>query len=111
MDDLVTWLCAQIDEDERRAPELHRFGCDALVPDLTCDCDYPARVLREVEAKRKIFDGHQPVEHYGDKPRVCATCGDPPGYDYEWQAWPCPTVLALAKVYGYDEEPPASHEG
>lgn len=63
-DGLAGFLRARLDEDEATAWAVHDVTkCDALLyeedlpgaaartPD--CDCGYPARVLREVEAKRK----------------------------------------------------------
>ena len=71
MDDLVTWLRAQLDEDERVAkkageamgfddpsfPDYRTYdgweleAADAFIAHLS-----PARVLREVESKRRILD-------------------------------------------------------
>jgi hypothetical protein len=51
----------------------------------------PARVLREVKAKRAILADHEPVRHEGRM--MCATCLG--GYTF----WPCPTLLALAAVW------------
>jgi uncharacterized protein DUF6221 len=50
----------------------------------------PARVLREVTAKRTIL-----AEHYRMEDGVCNSCSG-----VFMQAWPCPTVRALAAVYG-----------
>ena len=73
MDDLVTWLRAQLDEDERYAREARpgpwtadggmvyvNHPTDEVV-NYTESAEHiarwdPARVLREVEAKRKIID-------------------------------------------------------
>lgn len=44
MDDLITWLRAQIDEDETGHPT--------------------SRVLREAVAKRKILDQHSAIDRY-----------------------------------------------
>jgi hypothetical protein len=67
-DDLVDWLRLQLDEDERDGSERHAFGCSAFDPvyedsprdaPLTdanaCSCRV-ARVLREVQAKRRIVE-------------------------------------------------------
>jgi hypothetical protein len=134
MTDLVEWLKAQLDDDERVAREatpgpwhLAHEGQDlrlessvqgAAVAEWTYvvrpwvpadwdDCDTrdpahiarwdPARVLREVEAKRQIVEQHD----WGN----CCT-GDSPvrASDPNWR---CPTLRALASVYadrpGYDE--------
>jgi hypothetical protein len=65
--DLVVFVSARLDEAAARAWAVHDVGkCDALLyeedmagaaartPD--CDCGYPARALREVEAGRRILD-------------------------------------------------------
>ena len=51
----------------------------------------PARVLREVEAKRAILDHHVPVRHEGRK--MCGSCLGVCTY------WPCPTVRHLAAAW------------
>jgi hypothetical protein len=72
-DDLVEFLRARLDEDE-----------------------VAARVLREVEAKRRILELHRPDDP--DRPE-CVTCGP---------RWPCRTVEALTSAYAdhpdYHEE-------
>lgn len=60
----------------------------------------PARVLREVEAKRQILAQHPPGED--------GYCGDGLGLDgCKWD-WPCPTVRLLTLPYadrpGFKEE-------
>ncbi len=50
----------------------------------------PARVLREVAAKRKILTLHSPWEDSGD----CSACGDVPQVCY-----PCETLRALAAAW------------
>ena len=62
----------------------------------------PARVLREVEAKRKILAEHArgyPTTY--PEPSGQPTCGTCHcgGWDWEPCDWPCGTVLALAAVY------------
>ena len=67
MTDLAAFILARLDEAQERAWAVHDVAtCDALLyeedmadaaartPD--CDCGYPARVLREVAAKRAILD-------------------------------------------------------
>src|SRR5258708_20866773 len=63
--DLTGFLTACLDEDEADAREVHRVQFCSVVgcPDYEfspddCDCGVPARVLREVEAKRKILAEH-----------------------------------------------------
>ena len=64
----------------------------------------PARILREVEAKRKIVAEH--AMEPGFLPPSCSRCYET---DDDWEAllWPCPTIRALASVYSdhpdYDE--------
>jgi hypothetical protein len=59
----------------------------------------PARVLREIEAKRRIVDAHERRPMPGGYTADCAQC---------WGAvWPCPTLRLLALPYddrpGYQE--------
>jgi len=129
VDDLVQFLRARLDEDEalaREAPagpwhignavdptqpcSVHMFpsvrlvadGLNWLVAEHIARHD-PARVLREIDAKRKIAEQHRPVG-YGD---VCLsychtrTPSQP-------QTWPCLTLRLLALPFtdrpGYREE-------
>ncbi|MCQ4211845.1 DUF6221 family protein [Streptomyces longispororuber] len=74
MDDLVQWLGEQLDEDARAASSWHTLDCDIHAylqgdldavkaamsmfhdaPGAVCDCEVPARVLREIDAKRRIL--------------------------------------------------------
>lgn len=61
----------------------------------------PARVLAEVEAKRRILDDHEPLAN-----GACNRCGDYGGTEH--QQWPCTTIRALAQPYagrdGWREE-------
>jgi Family of unknown function (DUF6221) len=61
----------------------------------------PARVLAEVDAKRRIIDDHKQGPRWNDKPDpvICYRCGDPPGYDYGYMDSPCPTLRLLALPY------------
>jgi hypothetical protein len=62
MDDLIAFLTARLDEVAAAANEIHRpRDCGSVDRDgefdpdpIWCSCDYPARVLRDVEAKRAI---------------------------------------------------------
>lgn len=58
----------------------------------------PARVLRQVEAFRKVLEEHRPDRRW---PRDCGVCRQ---YDElgNWDSvqWPCPTIRALAGIYG-----------
>jgi hypothetical protein len=120
VDDLVRWLGAQLDEDERVAR-----GCSGTawrehpknwvsapnrVALVVHDGDRshvvrhdPARVLREIDAKREIVRQHVPV---GDGTVCLSYCHTrKPG---EAQAWPCLTLRLLALPYsdrpGYRDE-------
>ena len=140
MDDLVTWLRAQLDEDERVARAATRptmcpewacssrevFTGDAAVrkvADVAWSDDIgahiarhdPARVLAEVDAKRRILDQHRPADS------ECTTCCGESYIEETWDGeeerisrkrasltWPCPTVRLLALPYanrrGYRDE-------
>jgi hypothetical protein len=59
---LVKFLTAQFDKDERAASALHDIAiCKLAINGPTdprwgweCDCEHPARVLADVDAKRQI---------------------------------------------------------
>lgn len=56
--ELATWLLARIAEDEQAAERLHTVSCSIHPQGLEetwCDCDYPARVLAECQAKRALI--------------------------------------------------------
>jgi len=110
--DLATFLEARIADDEAAARTVHDVAkCDAMLyeEDMAayaartpgCDCGYPARVLREVDAKRKIVAEH--AMEPGMLPPSCVRCCDTntAQYPQRWDAltWPCPTVRALAAVW------------
>ncbi|MCX5537700.1 DUF6221 family protein [Streptomyces sp. NBC_00006] len=63
----------------------------------------PARVLREIDAKRRIIEQHLSLSDRGEMALVCSTC-DVRGEQY---AYPCPTLRLLALPYedrpGYQE--------
>jgi hypothetical protein len=126
--ELVEWLKAQLDEDERvaravldlavrvfPAPEFaieyhwalvrrHQNGARGVTYEPGAPS--PARVVAEVEAKRRIIAEHQPL--VSGSCRVCTVWDE----DDDWQArgflFPCPTVRLLALPYadrpGYREE-------
>lgn len=128
MDDLVTWLRAQLDEDERVAlvvPENARVWTldggtihaghptDEVVDWVHYDGAWehiarhdPARVLAEVDAKRRILDEHAPEKH--PTGMRCSVCAEGPYYDATWYDAPCPTVRLIALPYagrpGYRDE-------
>lgn len=89
--DLVAFLRARVDEDAVAATmrEAHKLDCEQ-VPNpagytYPCDCGVPERMLREVEAKRKILDGFDPIEHpVGPLLALAAVYCDHPDYDPAW---------------------------
>lgn len=104
MDDLVEWLRAQLDEDEREAADgIHTAFCvnDVRYPE-ECVCGWSARVLREVEAKRWVIEtlrSYEPDDEWGTEPdmgkrgnnaagalrRLALPYSDRPGYLEEWK--------------------------
>jgi hypothetical protein len=113
--DLVAFVAARLDEDEAAANEIHRpRHCGSVDRDgefdpdpIWCGCDYPARVLREVEADRKLIAAYvtarkavPPVDDWyevADGVKVgladglehavkirAARLSDHPGYDPSW---------------------------
>lgn len=86
--DLTAFLKARLDEDERDCFGVHERFC------ADCTCDYPLRILREVEAKRAILDLARTVltvetryEIYvGEKilRHLAAIYSDHPDYDPAW---------------------------
>lgn len=99
MKDLIAFLNARLDEDEAAAWAVHDVNkCDALLyeedmadaarRDPDCDCGQPARVLREVEAKRAIVKLH--AAEPGQHPDFC-------GHDLH--ELPCLTLRLLAAVW------------
>jgi hypothetical protein len=127
--ELVEWLRARLDEDEQVAREASpgEWRPDAA-PDgrwyidpghdtddvgqaaRRADAEHiarhdPARVLREVEAKRRILDLHadtRPYVYRDDGTRACGECGD------GTVEMPCLTVRLLALPFadapGYRDE-------
>lgn len=107
---LTEFLLARIAEDAERAPTRHtllclRMGCetcifdddeDAIAAERVCTCRYPARVLAECDAKRRIVDIYAadiPDEWRGLPSRpmralasLAALYSDHPDYDEAWRA-------------------------
>ena len=80
---LIEFLNARLDEREAEANEIHRPAvCRSIDRDgefdpdpIWCSCDYPARVLRDVEADRKLLAAYAEVAYMD--------CDDPePEYAY-----------------------------
>lgn len=65
---LTDFLLARIAEDEEGASLVHRESCIYLNSDDTepCDCGYPARVLAECEAKRRIVSSALSLNEQAD---------------------------------------------
>src|SRR5258707_2151148 len=90
--DLATFLEARIADDEAAARTVHDVAkCDAMLyeEDMAayaartpgCDCGYPARVLREVDAKRKIVALHRPYDTTDGPPdQRCYVCASERAY-------------------------------
>jgi hypothetical protein len=93
----MAFLTARLDEEEAEARAAH----DGLFADSdgtlhVCLYD-PARVLREVELKRKILAEHAPEFWSVHQPHMLR-CQQGHGDEY-WTPWPCVEVCALMAVY------------
>ncbi len=107
VDDLVTWLRAQLDDDERVAREAVQWSEGAAEWANPGEPDWehiarhgPARVLAEVDAKRRLLDYLVALEDKAldgnwwnldtDEPAklLALPYADRPGYRDEWN--PCP---------------------
>jgi hypothetical protein len=101
---LADFLAARFDEDEGWAPTRHtllclRTGCetcifgddeDTIAAERVCTCGYPARVLAECEAKRRIVelmsDEVEYVVYSDDVLRALALpYADHPDFRPEWR--------------------------
>lgn len=108
MDDLVTWLRAQLDDDERDSERVHYSLCSSVAlrgPGHPCDCGFPQQRLAAVNAKRRILDvyraevidvsviperpewmhGRVPVEAHTVLRLLALPYADRPGYRNEWK--------------------------
>jgi hypothetical protein len=134
MDDLVQWLTTQLDEDEqtaraatpgpweqggigdfgwtvnfsRRNSGVETEDSEEGYADAAFIAEWdPARVLREIEAKRRIAECHEPWRaSNGDT--VCGRCGREHIDGRAGGHFPCQTLRLLALPYagrpGYREE-------
>ena len=121
MDELVEWYGQQLDEDERIARATtwegsgNKLGWE-LVASATIDVGgdefyvgdrtianhmmawEPARVLREIDAKRRMLERHAARYSEPAGGMICA---------HDGHRWPCPDVRDFAAVYadrpGYKE--------
>jgi hypothetical protein len=97
---LTEFLTARLDEDEAGADDFHDARrCGSLDRDGgftpgQCDCGYPARVLREVEAKRKILN--QLMSDLSYRPPV------PSGHR---RAWAIASLIVEAMAAIYSDHP------
>ncbi|MGW3191619.1 DUF6221 family protein [Streptomyces ardesiacus] len=118
MVDLVEWLREQLDEDERTARATIWDGSGnkldwELIASATIDVGgdefyvgdrtianhmmawEPARVLREIDAKRRLLDLHREAEDPQEMQDYCTTCEVTGNYPY----FPCQTLRLLALPY------------
>lgn len=104
---LIEFLEARLRDDLDDANDIHNRSEDAYL-DGDCNCEYPARVLREVKAKRRVMERHcpdmQPYTLSPDEPpyaQYCRECENNLLDD-------CPELRDLAAVYsdhdGWREE-------
>lgn len=137
-DDLARWISEQLDEDERIARAAGGVGWlraehpgetvaifDSRGEPVVYDEGWPtegqqahiaewdpARVLREIDAKRQLLRLHGRAAlragggaQYFDTQTVCRSCE--PNYQFPEQSWPCPTLRLLALPFehrpGYAE--------
>lgn len=129
MNDLVRWLGEQLDEDAARAtaaggdawrrqehpsetvaiydskgePVVYDEGSPTEEQQAHIVRHDPARVLREIDAKRQLLDEH-PSVNGSDLGSDCGTCYRGDGVNARW---PCRTLRLLAMPYadraGYQE--------
>ena len=98
MNEIGDFLRARYDEEERVAPALHHEQCSSVVRRIVggvlwavgpCDCGYPARVLAEVDAKRRILEEASSMvwrDSLGYFLRLLALpYAGHPGYREEWR--------------------------
>jgi|SRR5271165_262364 len=90
------FLTARYDEDASSADEIHNgMDCASCGPiPFSCDCGVPARMLREVEAKRMILAEYESFRVEVNWPGARAGAGVITGYEELRFA-----VGALAAVY------------
>lgn len=114
---IVEFLEARIVEDEWVAKSRLKDQSDVfswphedgqtLSPDLDHSRRHgPARVLREVAAKRELLELHYDGNPGPGDVHYCGTCHD--YYKHDAEDWPCETVRVLASAYSdhpdFDEE-------
>lgn len=70
--ELTEFLLARIEEDEARAGGVHTAADDDLA---VCVCGYPARVLADCEAKRRIVELRETAAYHVEQ--FAAAADDP----------------------------------
>jgi hypothetical protein len=135
MDDLIAFLHARLDEDEKEAAtaspgpwhanpeqdEVVAVDGETVADGFALNSQQlratvrhivrhdPARVLREVEAKRRILELHKAVHYrqYDPPAWICLECSSRDDDHYHVTDAPCETVRLLALPYsdhpGYKE--------
>lgn len=80
---LADFLCARLDDDENLA-------IDGVIGEHGTEVGFDLRVrwLRDVDAKRRIVELHEPME---TPDPLCSTC--------DYQRMPCPTLRLLTLPY------------
>lgn len=100
----LEWLESRLERVERLATRSEHY-CDCR--DLGCEDDEVRDAASAaVTAHRAIIAEHPPSDSgfYGQPGKVCGTCSDTdPDGDIEGDPYPCVTLRALAKAYGWEE--------
>lgn len=105
---IVEFLEARIAEDEARADAIHSLATERYggVPVYRNVSGSPARILREVAAKRELLELHYDGNPGPGDVHYCGTCHD--YYMHQAEDWPCETVRVLASAFSdhpdFDEE-------
>jgi hypothetical protein len=97
--DLVAFIRARLDEIEGESYWTHHATCEFHAPvdgGFPCTCGYPARVLRDMEAKRRIVDDHAPDPDLWCQAR--SPCKDPDDADL-LERMPCRYVRWLGTIW------------
>jgi hypothetical protein len=113
-DDIAAFLKARLDDDERIARDgsissiehIQAWVRDAGPESAEVYLDHfdPARVLRAVEAKRRLIEFHQPFDAEGRT--WCGHCGYPPDFTDPYadvDPWPCRHARLLASEWSTHE--------
>jgi hypothetical protein len=118
MEDLIDWFKAALDDEERVAQakrptyddvedsataedlfnaQMHTHACGYRMGCFgeDCCCGSPARVLAEIDAKRRIIDEHPALAN-----GACDRCSDGM-WSSGHQVHPCMTMRLLAQPYAH----------